>query len=83
MTEPILTKSESGWVIEIRRGLDGLLYYGKVVHGLGTTIENADAIRFARKQDADAVLEDLRAYDLNNVWIEAVAAEHMWIGDEK
>lgn len=63
---------ETAWLIEFKSSVSARpRYYGKTVEGFGMTEENLDAIRFTRKQDAEAVIED-------NGWTEAAAMEHQW-----
>lgn len=64
--------NETAWLIEFNMSVRGVpSYYGKTIEGLGITEEHFDAIRYARKQDAEAVIED-------NGWTEAKAVEHAW-----
>lgn len=56
---------------EFKRSVGGPSYYGRTIEGLGMTSEHLDAIRFCRKQDAEAVIED-------NGWTEVSAVEHQW-----
>ncbi len=61
---------EIGWLIE----KSGPVYYGKIpVDALGRTFDANAAIRFARKEDAAAVIAALRGF-----WIDAKAVEHGW-----
>lgn len=51
---------ESAWLIEWP-SVDGqAVYYGAVLTGLGMTRNHDDAIRFARKKDAETVMRVLR-----------------------
>jgi hypothetical protein len=68
-----MLNDEIAWVIEFPMNAHGVVYYGKTIEGLGRTNENADAIRFARKQDAEAIIVNLGLMD-------AFAVEHMWAG---
>lgn len=72
-------KDEIAWLIEFSMDSGGPVYYGKTIEGLGKTNEHADAIRFARKQDAEAIIEHLH-YGL---FSGAKAVEHMWCYDER
>src|SRR5687768_2534018 len=50
---------ESAWLVEFSRSVSSrITYWGKTVEGLGMTEESADALRFSRKQDAEAFIED-------------------------
>src|SRR4051812_21453567 len=63
---------ETGWLIEFSQRVSGTpTYYGKSDEGLGQTEDNLAAIRYARKEDAEAVIEDIG-------WTEAAAVEHQW-----
>jgi methionine synthase I (cobalamin-dependent) len=62
---------ESAWVVELGWTESGMSYWGKTIEGLGPTTENLDAIRFARKEDADAIVTGL-ALD------GATVNEHAW-----
>lgn len=67
-------KEEAAWLIEFsERVSQQPTYYGKTDDGLGQTTDHLKAVRYARKEDADAVIEDTG-------WTEATATEHMWIG---
>lgn len=63
---------ETAWLIEFF-GQGGPTYYGKSGEGtmLGMTKDHNDAIRFARKQDAQAVIDEVG-------WTAAQPIEHMW-----
>lgn len=64
---------ETGWLIELF-GQGAPTYYGKTDEGtLGMTGDHNVAIRFARKVDADATIDDIG-------WTrpQAQAVEHMW-----
>lgn len=63
---------ETGWLIEFsQRVFTTPTYYGKTDDGLGQTTDHQKAIRFVRKEDAEAVIEDIG-------WTEASAIEHQW-----
>jgi hypothetical protein len=66
---------ETAWLIEFPADQNGAVYYGKTVEGLGQTNENLDAVRFARREDAELIIADVG-------WTEAKAVEHMWIDDK-
>ncbi len=61
------------WLIEFKPSVSvPPCYYGKTDEGcLGLTRDHNAAVRFARKEDAEAVIAD-------TAWTEAFAAEHMW-----
>lgn len=62
----------TAWLIEFKPSVSVRpTYYGKTDEGLGLTGDHNAAIRFARKEDAEAVIAD-------TAWTEAFAAEHMW-----
>ncbi len=65
-------KDESAWLIEFP-GHGKPTYYGLSGEGsmLGITSDHNDAIRFARKQDAEMMIADVG-------WNAAEAVEHMW-----
>lgn len=68
--------NEFAWLIEFPH-IDGApTYWGKTITGLGVTSEHLDAIRFARKEDAEAIISD--KVHLGGVWHEAKATEHGW-----
>lgn len=57
------------WLIE----LPGPAYYGKTEEdGLSITHDHNAAVRFARREDAEATLNDIG-------WNDAKAVEHMWV----
>lgn len=63
---------EVAWLIEFKPSVSvAPTYYGKTDEGLGLTRDHNAAIRFARKVDAQAVIDD-------TAWTEAFAVEHMW-----
>ena len=64
---------EIGWVIERHINSELLYWTGRYIEPHGFSSDNADAIRFARKQDADVILG--RLLDGNGK-----VAEHMWVG---
>lgn len=65
---PTREADETGWLIEI----GGPAYYGDAREdGLGWTSDHAAAIRFARKEDAERVIQ-LEGFT------EASAVEHIW-----
>lgn len=62
---------EYAWLIEFPI-VDGQIgYYGKTISGLGITPENADAIRFSRKEDAEKLIEFIGSPN-------GKAVEHAW-----
>ena len=65
-------KDETAWLIEFF-GQGGPTYYGKTDEGLGMTADHMAAVRFARKEDADMVIDDF-------AWTrpDVQAIEHMW-----
>lgn len=64
--------AETAWLVEFASSVSRrTTYWGKTPDGLGMTEENLDALRFARKQDAEAFIDD-------NGWTECKAVEHMW-----
>ena len=72
---------EVGWLIEINEQA-GPTYFQLVVDDQWTR-DSLAALRFARKQDAEAYINDIG-------WTRAVAVEHMWLdpsgdlpGDER
>lgn len=69
-------KDESAWLIEMpMTAMQPTRYYGITIQGLGLTEEVNDAIRFARKQDAVAVIDDL---NIERNYSGAIATEHLW-----
>ena len=63
---------ETGWLIEFSQRVSVQpTWYGKTDDGLGQTTDSLKAVRFSRKEDAEAVIEDMG-------WTEATASEHMW-----
>lgn len=67
-------KDETAWLIEFF-GHGSPAYYGKTEEGLGMTGDHSVAVRFARKEDADMVIDDF-GWTRPNVQ----AIEHMWCG---
>ncbi len=67
---------ETGWLIEFPRVNGQQMYYGKTIEGLGSTSEHLDAIRFSRKQDAQAIAEAIA--EVLEVKIFWSVAEHAW-----
>jgi hypothetical protein len=65
---------ETAWLIEFF-GHGSPTYYGKTEEGLGMTGDHSVAVRFARKEDADMVIDDF-GWTRPNVQ----AIEHMWCG---
>lgn len=64
--------TESGWLIELRGQSPQWWYLGDDGEdGQGWTSDSIKALRFARKQDAEAYIADVG-------WTEAFASEHMW-----
>lgn len=67
--------TEFAWLIEVRplvEGDGGPFYYGaNPKGGLGCTTDNMKAIRFARKEDAEAMIVAMG-------WANMVAVEHGW-----
>ena len=63
---------ETAWLIEFDASVSRTpAYYGKTEEGLGMTTDHAAAIRFARAQDAQAIIDDIG-------WNAAKPVEHMW-----
>jgi hypothetical protein len=68
---PVLTR-ETGWLIELRGQSPQWWYLGDDGEdGQGWTRDSLKALRFARKQDADAYIENVG-------WTGAFASEHEW-----
>lgn len=61
---------EVGWLIEFEREATPV-YYGKTEDGLHLTKDQTAAIRFCRREDAQAVIDDIG-------WTRAKPVEHMW-----
>lgn len=67
----LVASDETAWLIEFS-GQGGPCYYGKTDEGvLGLTWDHLVAVRFARAEDAQAVIDDTN-------WTEAKPVEHMW-----
>lgn len=66
-------REETAWLIEFKPSVSVQpTWYGMSDEGvLGMTTDNLKALRFARKQDAEMVIQDIG-------WTEAFASEHMW-----
>ena len=63
---------EIGWLIEFSQSVSPQpTWYGKTEEGLGQTTDPLAALRFARAEDAQAVIDDIG-------WTEAKPSEHMW-----
>jgi hypothetical protein len=67
---------ETGWLIEFKQSVSVQpTWYGRTDDEdsgvLGMTTDAGKALRFARKVDAETVIEDIG-------WTEAFASEHMW-----
>lgn len=67
--------TEVAWLIEFPTKGSRVGYWGKTIQGVGVTTEHMDAIRFLRKEDAEAVIV---AHAL-----EAKPVEHMWTNGAK
>jgi hypothetical protein len=66
---------ETGWLIEMRSGTPQWFYPGEDGEdGQRWTTDSLEALRFARKVDAEAYIEDLG-------WTGVVASEHQWALD--
>ena len=65
-------RAETGWLIEFF-GWGAPTYYGKIHEGLGMTRDHTVAVRYARKIDADMVIDDV-GWTRPNVQ----AIEHTW-----
>ena len=66
---------ETGYLIELKQSVSRTpTWYGyrQDGDGLGHTTDHAEAIRFARRIDAERVLADLG-------WTEAFVSEHQWL----
>lgn len=65
--------TESGWLIELKASVQPTpTYYGENGEGvLGWTTDHMSAVRFARKEDAQLVIDC-------EGWTEAVPVEHSW-----
>lgn len=66
---PVATSDETAWLIEIDHPPP--LYYGNTHEGLALTSIHSAAVRFARAEDAQAVIDDIG-------WTDAKPVEHMW-----
>jgi hypothetical protein len=64
---------ETAWLIELAPGRGTPTWWGRVDDEdiLGWTTDNQKAIRFAREQDAQAIIDDTG-------WNDVKATEHMW-----
>ena len=62
---------ETGWLIEFSVGKGIPTYYGKTDDGLGQTNDHLAAVRFSRREDAQAVIDDIG-------WTDATPVEHLW-----
>lgn len=73
--DPEVEADEVAWLIELTGTQHGIPeYYGRTPDGLDWTKSHMAAIRFARSEDAKAVIDDFG-------WTEAHAVEHMWCGE--
>lgn len=65
--------TETAWLIEFKQSVSGRpAWYGDDGdEGLGMVLDANQAIRFARKQDAETIITDIG-------WTEAFASEHVW-----
>lgn len=67
-----LRSEERGWLIELKGTTPTWCFS---LYGDDTwTADAARALRFARKQDAESVINEIG-------WTEAFASEHVWSGD--
>lgn len=77
-------KEETGWLIEWTDDADSdgrsPLYFGKTSRGLGRTAENLDALRFARKEDAELFINGTNWWHADD---RPVAVEHMWVAPKE
>lgn len=63
---------ETAWLIEFSQRVSVQpCWYGKTEDGLGQTTDPNAALRFARAEDAQMVIEDFG-------WTDARPSEHMW-----
>lgn len=62
----------TAWLIEFSEKVSRTpAYYGHTGEGLGETTDSLKAVRFARREDAQAIINDIG-------WNEARPVEHMW-----
>ncbi len=62
---------QTAWLIEYEDRAGGsTIYFGKIIEGVGPTPESVDALRFQRKEDAEALIHHLN--------LPAKANQHMW-----
>lgn len=73
-------KTECAWLIEFPIHDGQVQYYGRTINGVGITPENMDAIRYARKEDAESVCEILRPLNAapSNPYSHGKVVEHSW-----
>lgn len=62
---------ETGWLVE--SGTSPALWW----NGIGWTADSWSAMRFARRQDAETYIK----FERRRVGAEAIATDHMWIGE--
>lgn len=67
-----MSKTETGWLVEFKgRSPQWWALAGSKGEGGYMTTDSTEALRFARREDAEAYIEDAG-------WTEAVATEHGW-----
>lgn len=71
--------TETGWLIENTIGGRGVWWRARNECGRTWTTDACDAIRFARKEDAERVIGALQKSD--PFMSGAFATDHMWIDD--
>jgi hypothetical protein len=72
ITRPAKPKVETGWLVENDNG--GPCWWGRTPDGedvFGWTTSSLMALRFARKEDAEAYIEEVG-------WNDVIATEHQW-----
>lgn len=72
ITRPAKPKQETGWLVEHQNG--GPCWWGQTPDGedaFGWTKDSLKALRFARKEDAEAYIAEVG-------WNDVTATEHQW-----
>ena len=72
---------ETGWLIE--RQVAGRAVWWRGREGYDWTVESCEAVRFCRRQDAEAVVASVRS---GLRWwddVEVTVTDHMWIDDSE
>ena len=71
--------AETGWLIENTIAGRAVWWQARNDCGRTWTTDASNAVRFARKEDAERVIGALHAFD--DFLSDAIATDHMWVGE--